>query len=75
MNHVDKLKITYKNGQVEIVGNREGLQLLAEVCMSLSELSDEEAKTTSASHYHFADYMNNAEKGSVPTKVVYRPDL
>lgn len=74
MNPVDKLKITDMNGQVEIVGNREGLQLLAQVCISLSELSDEEAHST-ANHYRFAADMNNAEEGSVPTKVVYKPDL
>lgn len=73
MNPVDKLKVTYMNGQVEIVGNREGLQLLAEVCISLSELSDGEAQSTT-NHYRFAGEMNNAEEGSVPTKVVSKPD-
>ena len=70
----EKLKVyPYKDG-FEIAGNREGLQGLAEVCLALSRLSDEEAKTA-ANHYHFADYMNNAEAGSVPLVILFKPDL
>lgn len=69
-----KIKILYEDGEIEIVGNREGLKFLAGVCSSLSELSDEEAKTA-ANHYHFADYMNTADDGSIPTMILYNPDL
>jgi len=71
---VEKLKILYKNGEIEIQGNREGLKDLGEICLALSELSDEEAKTA-ANHVHFADYMNNAEDGSIPTTVLLKPNL
>jgi hypothetical protein len=60
----EKLKVVKLQDGIEIVGNREGLKGLAEICMALSNLSDTEA-TTPANHYHFADYMNNAEEGSV----------
>ncbi len=71
---VEKLKIIYKDGEIEIIGNRKGLKDLADICVALSELSDEEAKTA-ANHYHLADYMNNLEEGSVPTTVLFKPDL
>jgi hypothetical protein len=60
-----KLKvIRLESGELEIQGNRAGLKDLAEVCLGLSDLTDEEAKTP-ANHYHIADYMNNAEEGSL----------
>ena len=60
-----KLKVLrLETGEIEVVGNRAGLKDLAEVCRSLSELSDEAAGTP-ANHYHIADYMNNAEEGSL----------
>jgi hypothetical protein len=70
-----KLKvIRLESGEIEIVGNRAGLKDLAEVCYRLSELSDEEVKTA-ANHYHVADYMNNAEAGSVELIILYDPNL
>jgi hypothetical protein len=69
----EKLKILAHKDGFEIVGNREGLQGLAEVCLALSR-SAEEARTA-ANHYHFADYMNNAEDGSVPVMIRFKPDL
>jgi hypothetical protein len=71
---IPMLKILPYHDGVEIVGNREGLQDLAEICLALSRLSLEEAKTA-ANHYHFADYMNSAEDGSVPLIVRFQPDL
>jgi hypothetical protein len=69
-----KLKVVrLDGGAVEVVGNRAGLQELAHVCRGLSELSDEEAKTA-ANHYHFADFMNNAEEGSLELIILYQPD-
>jgi len=71
-----KLKAyTYEDG-FEIAGNREGLRQLAEVCLALSNLpeDDEEAQRL-CNHYHFAVYMNNLEDGSVPFIVLYKPNL
>ncbi len=70
----EKIFIYVKNGEIEIVGNKRGLVGLAEVCVRLSELTEDEAKTP-ANHYHYADYMNNAEEGSVPLIIRYDPKL
>jgi len=69
-----KLKIIISNGEIEIIGNRAGLKDLADTCAGLAELSDEEAKTA-ANHYHFADYMNTAEAGSIPLTLLLKIDL
>jgi len=70
-----KLKIVrLESGEIEIVGNRAGLKDLAKVCNGLSELSDEEVRTA-ANHYHIADYMNNAEEGSLELIILCKPDL
>jgi hypothetical protein len=61
-------------GELEVIGNRAGLKDLAGVCRGLSELSDDEAKTP-ANHYHIADYMNNAEDGSLELIIRYDPNL
>ena len=68
-----KLKVVRLNsGEVEIIGNRSGLRDLAEVCQALSNLSDEDAKTP-ANHYHIADYMSNAEEGSLDCSSAMTP--
>jgi hypothetical protein len=70
-----KLKISrLESGEIEIIGNRAGLKDLSDVCQRLSELSDEEAKT-GANHYHIADYMNNAEEGSLELIILCKPDF
>jgi hypothetical protein len=70
-----KLKVVQtESGEIEIIGNRAGLKDLAEVCQSLSNLSDEQAKTP-ANHYHIADYMSNAEEGSLQLIILYKPDM
>ena len=70
-----KLKVVQlESGEFEIQANRAGLTDLAEVCRSLSELTDEAAKTA-ANHYHIADYMNNAEEGSLELIILYKPDM
>jgi hypothetical protein len=61
-------------GELEVIGNRAGLRDLAEVCRGLSELSDDDAQTP-ANHYHIADYMNNAEDGSLELIIRYDPNL
>jgi len=70
----EKLQISRHQDGLEIVGNRDGLRGLAEVCLALSRLSDEEAQTA-ANHYHFADDMNSAEEGSLPLVIRFQPDL
>lgn len=70
-----KLKVVrLESGEIEIIGNRAALRDLADVCRSLSELSDEEV-TTAANHYHVADYMSNAEPGSLELVILCKPDL
>ncbi|HUQ33451.1 MAG TPA: hypothetical protein VM095_15120 [Pyrinomonadaceae bacterium] len=70
-----KLKVVrLESGEIEIIGNRAGLKDFADVCRKLSELSDEEAKTA-ANHYHIADYMSNAEAGSLELIVLYKSDF
>jgi hypothetical protein len=70
-----KLKVVrLESGELEIQGNRTALRDLAQVCQGLSELTDEQAKTP-ANHYHIADYMNNAEQGSLELIILYRPDM
>ncbi len=66
--------IKLESGEIEIIGNRAGLKDLADVCRGLSELSDEEARTA-ANHYHVADYMNNAEQGSLELIILCDPHL
>lgn len=70
-----KLKVVrLETGEIEIIGNRAGLRDLADVCRSFSEMSDEELKTHS-NHYHIADYMNNAEEGSLEVIILCNPNL
>jgi hypothetical protein len=70
-----KLKVVrLEGGEIEIVANRAGLKDLAEICVRLSELSDEEVKTA-ANHYHIADFMSNAEPGSLELIILCQPDL
>ena len=74
MAEIEKIKVEYKDGEVEIWGNRAGLAWLGELCLGLSRLSDEEARTP-ANHYHIAEYMNNAEAGSVPLLFTLKVNL
>ena len=69
MDEVEKLMVSYEDGKIEIMGNRAGLKFLGEVCLGLSELSDEEAKTA-ANHYHFEEGLDSAPgEGSIPMLV------
>ena len=73
---MEKLKVIISSDGVEIVGNREGLQGLAEVCLKLAELPEDlEESRRLGNHYHYADYMNNAEEGSTPLVILFKPDL
>jgi hypothetical protein len=66
-----KLKITFRDGEIEIAGNREGLRDLADICNGLSELSEEQAQTP-GNHWHIDEFMNTAEPGSVPTVILLK---
>jgi hypothetical protein len=66
--------VRLESGEIEIIGNRAVLKDLGVLCHSLSELSDEEAKMA-ANHYHIADYMSNAEEGSLQLIILYDPHL
>ena len=37
MREVEKLKVSYANGEIEIMGNRAGLKSLREICFALSK--------------------------------------
>lgn len=60
-----KLKITIENNEVIIAGNEEGLKYLADVCLRVI------GKETPAGHFHLMDKMNNVQKGSVNTSVIF----
>jgi len=72
------IKLTARpyEGGFEIVGNRDGLRRLAEVCLNLADLpeDDGEARRT-GNHSHFADFMKTLEDGATPFIVLYKPDL
>jgi hypothetical protein len=72
----EKIKVLARDDGCEIVGNREGLIGLAEICQRLAALpeDDEQAKRL-GNHYHFAPWMNNAEEDSITLTILYKPDL
>ena len=58
----------------EIVGNREGLLALADVCQRLAALPDDEDESRRlGNHYHFAPWMNNADEDSIEFTILYSP--
>ena len=63
-----RLKVTLEGGEVHVSASRAALKDLAETCLALSALSDEDAKTA-ANHVHYADYMNSADDGSIPMMI------
>ncbi len=66
--------VTCDNGEVEILANREGMSFLSEICYGLSKLTDEKAKIP-ANHWHIDEFMNTAEKGSIPMMITLKLDL
>jgi hypothetical protein len=72
----EKIKIVRLEKGVEIVGNREGLLGLADICARLARLPEDDAEARRlGNHYHYAEYMNNAEEGSIELMIRYKPDL
>ena len=72
--HYKLTVVRLETGEFEVIGNRAGLADLANVCLGLSRLSDDEAKTA-ANHYHIADFLNNAEEGSLELIIRYDPNF
>ena len=73
---MEKLRITRSDAGVVVVGNRRGLLGLAEVCTQLANLPENRADARQlGNHYHFAEYMNNTEPGSIELEVLYDPEL
>lgn len=72
----EKIKITpYKEG-VLVRANREGLLGLAKICTDLAALpEDREQSRKLGNHYHYAEWMNNAEPGSMPLEILYDPEM
>ena len=63
----EKLKFVMNtNGELEIIGNRNGLKALAAICSGLGE-------STIDDHYHLDEQFWGTEPGSVPA-IVYRVD-
>ena len=60
-----KLRVFIENGEIHIHATRAALRDLAETCVALSELTDEQART-GANHVHYTDYFGSSEDGSVP---------
>jgi hypothetical protein len=73
---MEKLKVFVTVHGVQVVGNRRGLLGLAHVCTQLANLPetrDESRKL--GNHYHYEEFMNNAEAGSVNLEILYDPEL
>ena len=72
-----RLQVTLKERsgthEVEIVGNRIGLQALAAICSGLAELTPDQLLTP-ANHYHLDEDFWGTEKGSVPLTVYCHED-
>ncbi len=58
-------KDSHQEDEVVIEGDRDDLRYLAQICLNLSQMTEEDVRAGN-NHYHIAHYMNNAEEGSVP---------
>lgn len=74
--NMEKLKVSISSEGVQVVGNRRGLLGLAEVCTQLANLPEtREESRKRGNHYHYEEFMNNAEPGSVNMEILYDPEL
>ena len=72
----EKVIVSVSPKGVKVIGNRRGLLGLAEVCVQLANLPEtREESEKVGNHYHYAEYMNNMESGSVPMELLYDPEL
>jgi len=69
-----KIKVTDQHGEVEIIGNREGLLWLSEICAGLASLTEAEAKTP-ANHYHINPSMGHGTQDTVDAIILCQLDL
>ncbi len=53
--------------EVVIEGDGDDLRYLIELCLNLSQMTDEDVRTGN-NHCHIAEYRNNAAQGLVPTR-------
>jgi hypothetical protein len=72
----EKIRIRRTETGIEVTGNRNGLVGLAEVCLRLAMLPEDDAEARRlGNHYHYAEWMNNAESGDCDLLIVYKKDL
>jgi hypothetical protein len=73
---MEKLKVSISSDGVQVVGNRSGLLGLARICTQLANLPETRAESRKlGNHYHYEEFMNNAEPGSVNMEILYDPEL
>ena len=72
----EKFLVVRDGDGFEIIGNRDGLVGLAQMCLQLAMLPEDgdQAKKL-GNHYHFQPEMNNAEEGLLRMTILYKPDL
>lgn len=72
----EKIKVVVDTNGVTLIGNRRGLLGFAEICQQLAQLPENREESRKlGNHYHYAEWMNNAEPGSVPLEILYDPEL
>jgi hypothetical protein len=60
----------------QIVGNRDGLLGLADICRRLASLPENSAESRQmGNHYHYAPWANNTEDDSIEFTILYSPEL
>ena len=59
------LKITFDGREIRIVGNKDGLQYLADCCISII------GQAGPGAHWHLLPQMNNLLEGSIATAIEY----
>jgi hypothetical protein len=73
---MERVKVSISSEGVRVAGNRRGLLGLAEICTQLANLPEtREESRRLGNHYHYAEYMNNAEPGSVDLEILYDPEM
>lgn len=71
-----KLIIRLDEGVIKVVGNRDGLLQLADVCSRLAMLPETRAESRKlGNHYHYAEYGNNVETSSAEMEILYDPEM
>jgi hypothetical protein len=73
----EKIRVQKTDTGIDVIGNREGLIGLAEICLRLALLPENDAEArTLGNHYHYAEWGNNVEPGSdAELLITYKPDL